>query len=116
MKPELKDAALFKDKAYINGQWVGADTGNTFVVTNPADGATIANVADLGAAETGRAIDAANAAFPAWRDRTAKERSAILRKWFDLIMANQDDLARLMTIEQGKPLAEPKGMRARGAR
>jgi len=115
MKPELKDAALFKDKAYINGQWVGADTGNTFVVTNPADGATIANVADLGAAETGRAIDAANAAFPAWRDRTAKERSAILRKWFDLIMANQDDLARLMTIEQGKPLAEAKGEIAYGA-
>ena len=115
MKPELKTPSLYKDKAYINGQWTGADSGVTFVVTNPADGATIANVADLGAAETERAIAAAHAAFPAWAARTAKDRANILRTWFNLIMANQDDLARLMTIEQGKPLAEAKGEIAYGA-
>jgi succinate-semialdehyde dehydrogenase / glutarate-semialdehyde dehydrogenase len=115
MKIELKDAALFQQQAYINGAWVGADSGKTFVVTNPANGETIAQVADLGAAETQRAIDAASAAFPAWRDKTAKERAGILRKWFDLIMASQDDLARLMTLEQGKPLAESKGEIAYGA-
>ncbi|MGN6389221.1 MAG: NAD-dependent succinate-semialdehyde dehydrogenase [Burkholderiaceae bacterium] len=105
--PKLNDAALLRDHAYINGEWVGADS--TFEVDNPADGATIASVPNMGAAEAQRAIDAAAAAFAAWSAKTGKERAAILRKWFDLIIASADDLAALMTAEQGKPLAEAKG-------
>ena len=115
MKIELKDGGLFKQQAYINGVWADADNGSTFEVKNPADGATIAQVADLGATETERAIAAADAAFPAWRDKTARERANLLRQWFELVIAHQDDLARLMTLEQGKPLAESRGEIAYGA-
>ncbi len=111
----LKDAGLLKDKGYIDGAWVGADSGNTFAVNNPASGALIADLPDQGAAETRRAIEAAQAALPAWRALTAKQRAALLRKWFNLMMEAQDDLAIIMTAEQGKPLKESKGEVAYGA-
>lgn len=107
--PALKDPSLFRTQAFLAGQWVGADSGRTINVTNPATGAIIGTVPDMGAAETRRAIEAAYKAWPAWRAKTAKERAAILRKWFDLMMANQEDLAVLMTAEQGKPLTESRG-------
>ena len=107
--PPLKDARLFRQQCYIDGQWVDADSGKTIAVTNPANGATLGSVPGMGSAETRRAIEAASAALPAWRAKTAKERSAILRRWFDLMLANQEDLAVLMTAEQGKPLAESRG-------
>ncbi|HEY5633704.1 MAG TPA: NAD-dependent succinate-semialdehyde dehydrogenase [Burkholderiaceae bacterium] len=109
MTLQLKEMTLLRNKGYIDGKWVDADAGKTFKVTNPATGATIVEVADMGGAETKRAIDAANRALPGWRARTAKERAVILRKWFDLIVAHADDLALLMTSEQGKPLPEAKG-------
>jgi succinate-semialdehyde dehydrogenase/glutarate-semialdehyde dehydrogenase len=105
----LKDPSLFRQQCYIDGQWVDADGGKTIAVDNPATGEILGTVPNMGGAETRRAIEAANAAFSAWRAKTAKERAAILRKWFDLMMANQEDLARLMTAEQGKPLAESRG-------
>ncbi len=110
---QLKDPSLLKTDALINGQWV-AGSGR-FDITDPATGAVLANVANLGAAEAEQAIAAANAAWPAWKAKTAKERSIILRKWYDLLMANQDDLGRIMTAEQGTPLAEAKGEVAYGA-
>lgn len=106
---KLKDSSLFRQQCYIDGAWVDADGGETIPVTNPANGETIGTVPKMGAAETRRAIEAANKAYPSWRRKTAKERGAILRKWYDLLLANQDDLAVLMTTEQGKPLAESKG-------
>ena len=106
---KLKDSSLFRQQCYIDGTWVDADGGETIDVTNPANGETIGTVPKMGAAETRRAIEAASKAYPAWRRKTAKERGAILRKWYDLLMANQEDLAVLMTTEQGKPLAEAKG-------
>jgi succinate-semialdehyde dehydrogenase / glutarate-semialdehyde dehydrogenase len=106
---KLKDPSLFRQQSYIDGAWVDADSGETVPVTNPATGETIGTVPKMGTAETRRAIEAANRAYPAWRAKTAKERGAILRKWFDLMMANQEDLAVLMTTEQGKPLAEARG-------
>jgi succinate-semialdehyde dehydrogenase/glutarate-semialdehyde dehydrogenase len=109
----LKDPSLLKTDALINGQWVKGPS--RFAVTDPATGAHLADVANLGAAEAEAAIAAANAAWPAWRTKTAKERSIILRKWFDLIMANQDDLGRILTAEQGKPHPEAKGEVAYGA-
>ncbi len=109
MTLQLKEMQLLRNQGFIDGKWVPADSGKTFKVTNPASGETIVEVADMGAAETRRAIDAANRALPAWRAKTAKERAAILRKWFDLINAHADDLALLMTSEQGKPLAEARG-------
>ncbi|HEY0287943.1 MAG TPA: NAD-dependent succinate-semialdehyde dehydrogenase [Pseudomonas sp.] len=112
---KLNDLKLLREQAYINGQWIDADDGNRFAVSNPANGQTIAQVSALGQAETARAIAAAHAALPAWRGKTAKERSNILRKWFDLIMANQEDLAHLLSLEQGKPLAESRGEIAYGA-
>jgi succinate-semialdehyde dehydrogenase / glutarate-semialdehyde dehydrogenase len=112
---QLKDPLLFRQQCYINGEWLNADSGKTFNVNNPATDATIGNVPDMGAAETVRAIAAAEAAFPAWSKKTSKERSIILRKWFDLIIAHTDDLAKLMVIEQGKPLAEAKGEVVYGA-
>jgi succinate-semialdehyde dehydrogenase/glutarate-semialdehyde dehydrogenase len=109
----LKDAKLFREQCYIDGAWVSGS--KSFPVTNPATGATLGSVPDLGAAETRKAIDAAERAWPAWRAKPAKERAAILRKWFELMMANQDDLAQILTAEQGKPLAEAKGEIAYGA-
>ncbi|WP_296266769.1 NADP-dependent succinate-semialdehyde dehydrogenase [Pseudomonas sp. MLB6B] len=106
---QLKDAQLFRQQAYINGQWLDADNGQTLNVTNPATGEVIGTVPKMGTAETRRAIEAADKALPAWRALTAKERSNKLRRWFELMIENQDDLARLMTTEQGKPLAEAKG-------
>ena len=106
---QLRDPQLFREQAFIAGTWTAADNGATVAITNPANGITLAQVPDMGAAETRRAIAAANAAWPAWRALTAKQRGAVLRKWFELIVANADDLALLMTSEQGKPLAEARG-------
>jgi succinate-semialdehyde dehydrogenase/glutarate-semialdehyde dehydrogenase len=112
---QLKDMSLFRQQCYIDGAWVDADDKSTLGVFNPADGQQVGTVPKMGESETRRAIQAAHAAFPAWRAKTAKERAAILRKWYDLMMANQDDLAILMTVEQGKPLAESRGEIAYGA-
>jgi succinate-semialdehyde dehydrogenase / glutarate-semialdehyde dehydrogenase len=109
----LNDPSLLKTDALINGQWVAGSS--RFAVHDPATGQHLVDVANLGPAETEAAIAAANAAWPAWRSKTAKERSIILRKWYDLLMANQDDLGRIMTAEQGKPLPEAKGEVAYGA-
>lgn len=105
----LRDEYLLRQKAYVNGAWCDADDGSTLAVTNPASGRVIGTVPKMAAAETRRAIEAASAAWPAWRKRTAKERASILRRWFELLLANQEDLAILMTAEQGKPLAESRG-------
>jgi len=109
----LKDPKLFRTQCYIDGGWVGSV--QTIPVRNPATGSVLGTVPKLGAEETRRAIDAAERAWPAWRAKTAKERAAILRKWFDLMMANQEDLAQILTAEQGKPLAESRGEIAYGA-
>jgi succinate-semialdehyde dehydrogenase/glutarate-semialdehyde dehydrogenase len=106
---KLSDSSLFRQQAHIDGAWIGADSGATFTVSDPANGETIGCVPDMGAAETARAIAAADAALPAWRRLLAKDRSAILRRWFNLIVEAADDLALLMTTEQGKPLAEARG-------
>ena len=106
---QLKDPTLLRHQAYLNGAWVDADGGQTINVSNPATGEHIGTVPLMGAAETRRAIEAANAAWPAWRKKTAKERAAVLRRWHDLILENADDLALIMTTEQGKPLPEAKG-------
>jgi succinate-semialdehyde dehydrogenase/glutarate-semialdehyde dehydrogenase len=105
----LNDSGLLRQQAYIAGRWCEADNGASFQVINPATGDVLARVPDMGAAETRRAIEAAKVAWPAWRRKTAKERATLLRKWHDLMMANLDDLATLMTAEQGKPLAESQG-------
>jgi succinate-semialdehyde dehydrogenase / glutarate-semialdehyde dehydrogenase len=112
---KLTDSTLLKSDAYVEGVWVATGAEGRFAVTNPANGENLAQVADLGEADARRAIEAANRAFPAWRKKTAKERAQILRRWFELIMANQEDLAQLMTAEQGKPLAESRGEIAYGA-
>jgi succinate-semialdehyde dehydrogenase / glutarate-semialdehyde dehydrogenase len=112
---KLRDADLLRTKCFIGGKWVDAASGATHAVLNPATREPIGTVPDMGAAETRRAIEAAAQAFPAWAAHTARERAVILRRWFDLIMANQEDLATLMTAEQGKPLAESKGEIAYGA-
>ncbi|MGF6629556.1 succinate-semialdehyde dehydrogenase/glutarate-semialdehyde dehydrogenase [Pseudomonas frederiksbergensis] len=106
---QLNDPKLFRQQAYIDGAWADADNGQTLMVNNPATGEIIGSVPKMGATETRRAIEAADKALPAWRALTAKERANKLRKWFDLMMANQEDLARLMTLEQGKPLTESRG-------
>ena len=106
---KLKDPGLFRQQCYIDGGWCGADDAKTLSVTNPATGQALGTVPSMGAAETRRAIEAANAAWPAWRTKTAKERAVILRRWHELMMANQEDLAVIMTAEQGKPLAESRG-------
>ena len=105
----LKDPSLLRQQAFVGGQWCDADDRTSFAVTNPATGETIGSVPLMGAAETRRAIAAASEGWAGWRAKTAKERSAILRKWNDLMLANADDLALIMTVEQGKPLAESKG-------
>ncbi len=112
---KLTDPSLLRQQAYINGEWSAADGGATLAVTNPATGEQLGTVPLMSAAETRRAIAAANAAWPAWRKKSAKERAAILRKWNDLILENTEDLAQLMTAEQGKPLAESRGEVAYGA-
>jgi succinate-semialdehyde dehydrogenase/glutarate-semialdehyde dehydrogenase len=106
---QLKDKALFRQQCYIDGKWVDADNRATISVNNPADNSILGTVPKMGAAETRRAIEAADRALPAWRAKTAKERANILRKWFNLMMENQEDLAQLMTAEQGKPLTESRG-------
>jgi succinate-semialdehyde dehydrogenase / glutarate-semialdehyde dehydrogenase len=111
----LKDTSLLRSLAYIDGHWQGAVSGKRFAVTNPADGTILAELPHMGAVETKVAIEAAHAAWAGWKARPAKERSQILRKWFDLIMAHQDDLALILTAEQGKPLAESMGEIAYGA-
>jgi len=108
MTLSLQDPSLLRQQCYVDGAWIAADGGGTVAVTNPATGEVIGTVPNLGAAETRRAIEAAAAAFPEWAARTAKERSTILRRWHDLMLANVEDLAVLMTAEQGKPLAEAK--------
>ena len=105
----LNKPALFRQQCYIDGQWIDADGGAVLPVTNPATGETIGSIPKMGTDETRRAIEAANASWGAWRSKPAKERAGILRKWFELMLANADDLARIMTVEQGKPLAEAKG-------
>lgn len=106
---KLADSKLFRQQAYIAGHWSDADGGDKISVNNPATNDTLGSVPKMGAAETRRAIEAAATAYPSWRAKTGKERAAILRRWFELMMANQDDLGILMTAEQGKPLAESKG-------
>src|SRR5262252_2043273 len=106
---ELKDSKLFRQQCYVNGEWIDALNRGTIPVTNPATGETLGTVPRMGAEETRQAIEAADRALPGWRGKTAKERAQVLRKWFDLMMTNQEDLAALMTAEQGKPLAESKG-------
>lgn len=112
---KLNNPELLRTQSYIDGKWIDAPDGAVFAVDNPANGTHIAHVSNLGPKQAEQAIEAANRAFPAWRARTAKERSNILRKWFDLIIAHTDDLARIMTLEQGKPFAEAKGEIAYGA-
>jgi succinate-semialdehyde dehydrogenase / glutarate-semialdehyde dehydrogenase len=111
----LKDPTLLATRAYVAGEWILADDGTTFPVTNPARGDIIAHVPNLGRAETARAIAAAAEAMKTWAARPAKERANILRAWFNLMMANQDDLGMILTAEMGKPLAEAKGEVAYGA-
>jgi len=113
--PALKDPSLLRMQCYIDGKWAGADDGATRPVVNPATGATIGTVPICGAAETRRAIEAAGRAWPAWRDMLAKDRCAVVRKWYDLILQHADDLALILTTEQGKPLAEAKAEIAIGA-
>lgn len=106
---QLKDKSLFRQQCYIDGAWVDADSGETINVNNPATGDILGAVPKMGADETRRAIEAANAAWPAWRAKTAKQRGDIIRRWYELMLENQDDLGMLMTSEQGKPLPEAKG-------
>ena len=105
----MKDASLFRQQVYINGKWSDADSGETTDITNPSTGEVLGTVPNCGATEAKRAIEAANAAWPMWRSKTAKERAGIMRRWYELMMENQEDLARLMTAEQGKPLSESRG-------
>ncbi|MFT4520703.1 MAG: succinate-semialdehyde dehydrogenase/glutarate-semialdehyde dehydrogenase [Halioglobus sp.] len=112
---KLTDQTLLRSQLYIDGSWVDADNGATMPVCNPADKSEIVSIPNAGADETRRAIEAADTAFTSWRQVVAKERSAILKRWFQLIMENQEDLAQLMTAEQGKPLAESRGEVAYGA-
>lgn len=109
MDVTLTQPNLLRHQSYINGQWVDADSGKSFAVTNPVNGETVVNIADCGADETNRAIAAADDALKTWRKKTAKERSIVLRKWYQLILDNQEDLAKIMTLEQGKPVKEAQG-------
>lgn len=109
MIANIRDKRLFRNQCYVNGKWVDADSGDTITVTNPATGGAIGTVPKMGQTETARAVDAAETAFQSWRSTTAKERAVKLRKLADLMMENQEDLASLMTIEQGKPMTESRG-------
>ena len=106
---KLTDPALWKERGFVGGQWIAADSGQTTEIRNPASGDVLGTVPNMGAAETRRAIDAAHAALPGWSKKTAAERARLMRKWFDLMLANLEDLALIMTAEQGKPLAESRG-------
>ncbi len=112
---QISDQGLLRTQAYVDGQWIDADSGETLAVIDPATGKTIAQIAKCGTAETHRAISAAERALVSWRQKTAKERTAVLRRWFTLMMAAQEDLAQILTAEQGKPLAESMGEIAYGA-
>ncbi|GAB2888370.1 NAD-dependent succinate-semialdehyde dehydrogenase [Paralcaligenes sp. KSB-10] len=111
----LNDSTLYRTQSYIDGQWVRSSDGSTFAVDNPSNGAIIAQVCNLGEAEAHSAINAANKAQKAWRARTGKDRAKLLRRWFDLILANAEDLAQIMTLEQGKPISESRGEIVYGA-
>ncbi|MFP6742902.1 MAG: aldehyde dehydrogenase family protein, partial [Alphaproteobacteria bacterium] len=106
---KLQDQSLFRQQCYIDGAWADADSGDTINVTDPATNEVLGTIPKMGADETRRAIEAANAALPAWRAKSAKERAVVLRKFFELMIENQEDLAQIMTAEQGKPLAESRG-------
>ncbi len=106
---KLNDTALLRNRCYVDGSWVDADSHSSIAISNPANSEVLGSVPALGAGETRRAIEAANAAWPAWRAKSGKERAAVLRRWFELIMVNAEDIAQLMTSEQGKPLAEARG-------
>src|ERR1700693_3463970 len=112
---KLDNNALLRDAAYIDGEWRGARSGARFAVKNPATGEVIAEVADLDETDVRDAIEAANRAWGPWRANTAKERAVLMRRWYELMMAAQEDLAQLMTAEQGKPLSESRGEIAYGA-
>lgn len=112
---QLNDSNLFRQQCYINGQWLNADDQATLNVTNPANGEILGTVPKMGAGETRKAIEAANSSWHGWRVLTAKERASVLRRWFDLMIENKDDLAKIMTLEQGKPLAESQGEIVYGA-
>lgn len=112
---QLKDPSLLKTQCYINGEWCDADSGETFAVYNPATGEKVADVPKMGRAEADRAVAAASFALKSWKSKTAKERSKIMRRWYDLLIENQDDLATILTMEQGKPLAEARGEIVYGA-
>lgn len=114
-KLALKDPDLLRTRAFVNGEWIAADSGETVAVNNPATGEVVGTIPQMGAAEARRAIEAANAALPGWRAVLAKQRGRLLRRWFDLIIENQDDLAQLMTAEQGKPLSEARSEVVSGA-
>ncbi len=105
----IRDSRLLRSEAYINGSWVASSSGKTFEVTNPADGTLVGSVADLEVTQVRDAIDAAGSAWPAWRAKTAKERAELLMRWYALMLEHQDDLAMIMTLEQGKPLSEARG-------
>ena len=115
MPIKLNDSSLLRSQAFINGAWVDADNGDVLDVKNPADGAVLASVASCGSAETARAIEAAGNALVEWRRRTAKDRSGLLKAWHALMLENSEDLAQILTAEQGKPLAEARGEIAYGA-
>ncbi len=112
---QLNDSSLLRQQCYINGEWSDADSGAVLEISNPANGDILGTVPKMGEAETRRAIDAADAAWPVWREKTAAERGSILRRWYELIMQNQENLARLMTMEQGKPITEARGEIGYGA-
>ena len=112
---KINDTSLFRNKAFINGEWVCAESGETFAVNNPANGKAIAEVSKCGAVETRHAINAAERAQKLWRIKSAKERAVLLRQWFELIMANKEDLAQILTAEQGKPLSEARAEIVYGA-
>ena len=106
---ELKNSSLFKEKGFINGKWVSAENGKTYDVTNPADNSLVAKVPSMGKTETNEAIQAAAKSFLVWRDTPAKQRATILLDWYNLVIANKEELAKIMVLEQGKPLAEAIG-------
>ena len=112
---KITESKFYRDKCYINGEWITSDSGETISVNNPATLEEIGTVPKCETAETKRAIEAANEAWPEWRAKSARQRSDILRKWFDLMIQNKEELAQMMTIEQGKPINESRGEIGYGA-